>query len=69
MLNKKRYRFLWILAIGFLALPGTGCSSKAKVCPAYQEAERTGGTIDKNKKRRKKKVKQGIFEPKMRRKR
>lgn len=41
---------------------------KAKTCPAFSEAQHTGGTIDKNKKRRRKKVKQGVFDKKTSRK-
>lgn len=52
-----------------LSLCTVGCGNrKAKECPAFHEAQRTGGTIDKNKKRRKSKVKQGVFSPKVRRK-
>ncbi len=58
---------LLILAC-FIVCMASGCKSRSKTCPAYQEGEYTGGTIDKNKKRRKKKVKQGVFDRKVRKK-
>ncbi|MFT7591746.1 MAG: hypothetical protein ACI9UJ_001675 [bacterium] len=41
---------------------------KAKACPAFSEAQNTGGSIDKNKKRKRKKTKQGVFDKKTNRK-
>ncbi|MFT5725224.1 MAG: hypothetical protein ACI9JN_002348 [Bacteroidia bacterium] len=61
---------LFVLVI--ILLGGLLCSScggrKAKTCPAYHESQRTGGTIDKNKKRKRSKVKQGVFGKKTSRK-
>jgi hypothetical protein len=47
----------------------TGCGGrKSKPCPAYHEGQNTGGTIDKNRKRKKSKVRQGVFDKRTSRK-
>ncbi len=51
---------LLIFAFG-LTLSSCG-GRKAKGCPAFSEAQKTGGSIDKNKRRKKRKVKQGVFD-------
>jgi hypothetical protein len=55
-----------LLAIGLAATTFSMQGCKARECPAFSEGQRTGGSIDKNKKRRSR-VKQGVFEPKVRR--
>ena len=62
----KRILSIAMLSILLIMTLLPSCSGrKAKSCPAFQEGVRTGGTIDKNKKR--KKVKQGVFDKKVRR--
>tara|TARA_B100000745_G_scaffold294945_1_gene238513 strand:- start:805 stop:1023 length:219 start_codon:yes stop_codon:yes gene_type:complete len=64
----QRRKFKTLLVFVLLTSFGITMSAcggrKAKSCPAFSEAQYTGGTIDKNKKRRKRKVKQGVFDKK-----
>ena len=58
--------FIFIISLASIT---SGCGGrKAKGCPAFSEAQNTGGTIDKNKKRKRRKVKQGVFDKKTSRK-
>jgi hypothetical protein len=65
-MNQPLKRILYSVLV-FLTTNLVLDSCKAKKCPAYHEAERTGGTIDKNKKN-KRKSSGDLFGPKVKRK-
>lgn len=65
---KWKSLLMFIFLIGLVSTTTSCGGRKAKSCPAFSEAEHTGGSIDKNKKRRRRKVKQGVFDKKTSRK-
>jgi len=62
MTVNRKYPNLIILLLFAIVLSLPAC--KAKECPAFQEANMTGGSIDKNKKSKRKKSKGGVFNKK-----
>ena len=62
MKNVKRIRlcFYTLVLIAYICVGLNGC--KSKDCPAFHEAQRTGGSIDKNKRNKRNKTQKGLFD-------